>query len=692
MASTYYVSPSGDDAQSGLSPSAAWATVDRVNQATLGPGDTVLFAGGHTFAAGLYLDATKLGTAAQPLVVSSYGRGRAILDAGDDFGIMVHNGAGVEIRNLEVRGNGVATNQSIGIYCATDAATPIQYEHLWIDSVEVHGFLWGGILVGPNADTAYSGFRDIRITHTLAHHNGDAGINVYGKQLNAGYTHADIYVGYCQAYHNEGVRQKTWSHTGNGIVVGNAKDVVVEYCVAYENGAENRYTGGGPVGIWLWDTYHGVIQYCESHHNRSKTLDGGGFDLDGGCDHCTMQYNYAHDNEGAGYLLAGYPGARPLRHLTIRYNISQNDGQDRDYGAIHLWKAANAVLEKVDVYNNTVYMDATTGNSAAFKVTAPGITQVQVFNNSFTTHQGLSLIDHDYVGGTQVQFRHNAYYSSGQAFKIRYDGRTYPSLAQWQAATGQEMENGQPVAYQGDPRLKDQGLGPTVNQPGAANFIDAYQLEVTSPLPGSGLDLVHNGLNPGAHDFFLSPILSGTHRDIGAAISPHTTLGESALSWTAEGYQLGIAIEVDTASPHLPEYLEYKGEQDPDFRTIATFSQFDQGQYTHSPRVEGQHWYRLRGRDSLGHPWYSRVKAARWEAPATIELVDLGDRGWLIDGLDPNLPWRFSLIDLQGRVRQQGRLNQRNFLHIAKRVPAGHYWLYLHSGERQLVTGLGIVP
>lgn len=38
-----------------------------------------------------------------------------------------------------------------------------------------------------------------------------------------------------------------------------------------------------------------------------------------------MQYNYSHDNQGLGYLLAQFPGAPAMHDLTVRCNISEND-------------------------------------------------------------------------------------------------------------------------------------------------------------------------------------------------------------------------------------------------------------------------------------------------------------------------------------------------------------------------------
>src|SRR5438046_4989488 len=78
-ATTYYVSPSGNDASSGTIAS-PWRTVDKVNGASLVPGDSVLFAGGARFTGLLQPPAS--GTASAPIVFGSYGGGRANLSGG----------------------------------------------------------------------------------------------------------------------------------------------------------------------------------------------------------------------------------------------------------------------------------------------------------------------------------------------------------------------------------------------------------------------------------------------------------------------------------------------------------------------------------------------------------------------------------------------------------------------------------
>jgi hypothetical protein len=93
----FFVSQSGNDANSGLSRLAPWRTVTRVNEADLAPGDEVLFAGGQTFS-----DATLMpgqgfdvsGDPGRPVVFGAYGRGRAKIPQGVWLGTDTEHPAG----------------------------------------------------------------------------------------------------------------------------------------------------------------------------------------------------------------------------------------------------------------------------------------------------------------------------------------------------------------------------------------------------------------------------------------------------------------------------------------------------------------------------------------------------------------------------------------------------------------------
>src|SRR5205814_224044 len=123
----------------------------------------------------------------------------------------------------------------------------------------------------------------------------------------------------------------------------------------------------------------------------SASLDGGGFDLDGGCTNGVIQYNYSHDNYGAGYLLYQFAIARPFNNNTVRYNISQNDGRQGHYGGIYM--GGGSAVKNSAIYNNTISLAPGADPSiAGVKMTSIGSGNT-VRNNIIQTSGGARAID-----------------------------------------------------------------------------------------------------------------------------------------------------------------------------------------------------------------------------------------------------------------------------------------------------------
>ncbi len=74
-ATTYYLSPTGNDASNGTSAATAWRTIGRLQQvaAALQPGDQVLFERGGTYPGQFTINSN--GSAAQPIIIGNYGNG-----------------------------------------------------------------------------------------------------------------------------------------------------------------------------------------------------------------------------------------------------------------------------------------------------------------------------------------------------------------------------------------------------------------------------------------------------------------------------------------------------------------------------------------------------------------------------------------------------------------------------------------
>ena len=553
-ATAYYVSSSGNDANAGTSQAQAWRTTARVSAAHFQPGDRVLLAGGQVFSGGIWLRGNSKGTPTQPIVFRSYGAGRATIQSDSSYGFYAHNVAGIEVRQLNFAGSGRVSNRNSGVVFYLDSANA-NLQHLRFDSLDVSGYRSTGLSIGSWNGT--SGYTDVRITNCQLHANGEAGLSSYAEYPLLG--HHNWYVGNCSVYDNAGRADVTTTHTGNGIVLSGIDQALVEQCTAYHNGWLNANASGGPVGIWGWNCNRLTIQRCESHHNQSGTaLDGGGFDLDGGCTNSVLQYNYSHDNQGPGYLLAQFGGAPAMHDLTVRYNISQDDARGYSQGAIELYSSgSNGGIVRADIYNNSVLLSQPANGTApkAVYVISGGITDVTLRNNIFQTAAGLPVLVTSTATGLRLQG--NCYWTPGAALMIAWQGTPYTSLAAWRAGTGQETVAGATLRATGicaDPAL----IAPTApSLVPMTNALAGYVPHRPSVLVGGGLNLkAEFGVDTGTRDFFGNPTPApGTVGNIGAAeaqpevVSATIYHAPGTLDWF-QVYPTVIRDEIRVVSEH----------------------------------------------------------------------------------------------------------------------------------------------
>ena len=269
----------------------------------------------------------------------------------------------------------------------------------------------------------------------------------------------------------------------------------MEYCRAYGNGANNTNTAG-PVGIWCYDSTAVTIQYCESYDNLTGAGggDGDGFDIDGGCTNCVIQYCYAHGNKGVGFAFYQYAGASTYSGNIIRYNISENDKT----GGIALWGAnASSKITNSILHNNTIYSTL----APALDINSANMTAIVVTNNIFLTTSGMSLVD--YAGTVGITFNNNNYFNMSGAFVIWWGGTQYASLAAWgQDATGKSA----------NPLLTSPGSGGTIGNAANLPSLTAYKISSGSSLMINAGAVV---ASPGTTDFYGNALFSGAP-DIGA--------------------------------------------------------------------------------------------------------------------------------------------------------------------------------
>ena len=391
--SNYFVDgQSGNDTNPGTSKK-PFKSIDRINSLQLHSGNSIFFACGQTFEGTLKLKGISA-TKENPIVISSYGNGRAIINGGNNNSIWADSCSWLQVKNLKLNGNGRLTgNRGSGIefrkvrYCS-------------IDSMETSGFLWSGVKV--------VGGQNLRITNVFAHDNGFSGINVEsdgqdagGLEGSGGKTFRNLYIANCVAENNPGCPEVKENHSGNGILIGGVTNGIIEYCEAMNNGWDMPREGNGPVGIWAYQCDSITIQHCYSHDNKTSAngKDGGGFDFDGGMTNSAMQYNFSANNEGAGFGLFQYYGASVWKNNIVRNNISYNDGRKNGKAGFLMWisEGSPEPISECRIENNIVVNKY--GHAVGFE---PGnYSDFRFVKNVFLlTNSSVSFVFGKYTGAT----------------------------------------------------------------------------------------------------------------------------------------------------------------------------------------------------------------------------------------------------------------------------------------------------
>ncbi len=427
---TYYVSLGGNDMANGTTRQTPWRTVSRVNQATLSPGSCVVFEDSSTFPGKLTIGPGDANGGATRVRIGTYITGDAQTATRATLrGILILNVGGVTIQDLRIAASG--TGVLHGIELSNTIGFGDQRPGITIERSDVSGFPLSGILIGGKntRDNTKSGFRNVVVQDVDSYSNGDAGVQSYGNLCNSSnlnYSHFNVQIRRVAAFDNLGVPNKMVencsggmeaTNSGNGIVLGDVQNSVIEDSFAFRNGRNNNFSGGGPVGIWAYNADNINIQRNVSYSNRSSTKDGGGFDLDGGVKNSVMQYNYSYDNTGAGYLVYQYEGALPLDNNIVRYNISRNDGRGVAggiaYGGIVIGKFGNVQgPTNIFVYGNSIYVsESTTSPEHPVGIRVWTGSQAFFYNNSIHTSGDAALVSLE--SGSVTQFLGNNYYRPG---------------------------------------------------------------------------------------------------------------------------------------------------------------------------------------------------------------------------------------------------------------------------------------
>lgn len=431
---TFHLSPDGDDRRSGLSPGDAWKTLERASREVYRPGDRLRLRAGGRYAGTLSFGPEEQGTPFRPIVVEVWGTGRATIVAGDGPAVSIRDTAGIRISGLDLVGSGAA-NRAAGVVVENGLPGDRRLTHLVLRDLDVGGFGREGIRIF--GVRGRSGFSDVRIEDCRTHDNVLAGIYVGAtfEPHRPEYAHADVTVRGCSAVRHPGDPEAK-VHTGSGIVVSEAEGALVDRCEASQNGGRSVSKDGGPVGIWGWHCDRLVIQRCVSHHNRTGgRKDGGGFDLDGGCTNSVMQGNLSYGNDGAGYLVAQFPGARPFYNNVVRHNVSIDDGRRNGYGGIMAW----AQVAQTQIVHNTVVMTRTDeGTVCGVLLREVEALNLDFANNLICVGSGVPAVRCDMSRQPgSIRFTGNLYVSP-EVPRFEWQGRVAAGIGAWRSQFGQE--------------------------------------------------------------------------------------------------------------------------------------------------------------------------------------------------------------------------------------------------------------
>ena len=672
----------------------AWASIAKANSVVFLPGDSLLFEGGKTFNGNILLTAGEANDPLNIFAISSYGTGSAIISSVTGNGFYAYNTGGFSVSNLIFDGNNPVTDTSAGILIFSDLAGDLKFSNISLSNLEIKNF--GGEGVNVNTKLNLTGYQNVTMTNLSVHDVTKNGIIVYGfiSQTLVGWQHKNISISNCEVYNVPGSGVITRLE-GSGIVLEGVDGGIIQNCVAHDNGQKNKHCGG-PVGIWTLESNNITIQHCESYRNHNGAgCDGGGLDLDGGVTNSILQYNYTHDNDGAGYLLGQYDHARPWNNNTVRYNISENDGL-RNEGGIGLFKGPGTVMDGANIYNNTIYISRQAGNTDAhavyFTIWNTGIENAVFYNNIIFSTGGVPLVN--IPTGYHGFFAGNIYWSGGSPFSIFYQGTHYTTLDSWRTATGNEKVGTTNTGINSDPMLTNVGAGGTIGFGQSLTSLNAYKLSSpSSPANGAALDLASMGIDPGTVDFWGSLLPGGTLNDIGG--NQHSvTLPVVLLGFHGNCTGSAQRISWSTAEEWNMKSIELLYSADG--RTYGPIAEIKPGgsnssyEYTNDSTVAGNNFYQLKMNDLDGKVSYSSVLIVKCES--LTDEVRVGPNPFSqylqisitsVGGGAANL----ILYDVQGKRRAEKKIqlltgNNSVLFDEVDQLPAGLYYLQIANADK----------
>ncbi|WP_230399467.1 carboxypeptidase regulatory-like domain-containing protein [Novisyntrophococcus fermenticellae] len=391
----YYVdSVSGNDNNTGASPQKAWRTINKINEQTFNPGDTILFKSGCSWA-GTTLRPQGDGTSEAPITIGKYGGdtypaihanyvpGTPVDQMEENQKLYALELNGVEyyiVKDLELTSFGQHNSDNTlnsqggrrGVYIKAKAGEgsithSIMLDNLYIHDINGHNAKKGGsngregagIHFENNGKHTY--IDGLTIQNCTIEDVSRNGITSGGYDGGRAWGYWDWQQEAPTRHQNVIIRNNVLDHiAGDGIVPSGTYGAVIEHNIVKYAGCDARPVGSNTnlsAAVWPFDTDNSVFQFNEVAYTgtpkNTEISDGEAFDSDYYCINTVFQYNYSHDNDG-GFLMICGPQYAYTDGTVVRYNISENDGSMNGKRTIFEIGGGGGVDHSY-IYNNTIY-------------------------------------------------------------------------------------------------------------------------------------------------------------------------------------------------------------------------------------------------------------------------------------------------------------------------------------------------
>ncbi len=460
---SYYFSVKGDDKNDG-SLQHPLKSISVLNTLHLNTGDSVLMNAGESFYGNVHLVIKKISI--NSFVLASYGNGTATIDAVNGSAIEFQKSAYVNITNINCKGSGRKNGNTKAGILFSDC------NNIQLSKIDISGFQKSGVQLYNCINS--------QLNNIYAHDNGFAGISVEGD-LSSKRNSQNIVITNCSAVNNPGDPSSLKNHSGNGIIVGHCTNVLIDHCMATNNGWDMPRIGNGPVGIWCYEADSVIIQHCISFQNKTSKggEDGGGYDFDGGTTNSVIQYCLSYENYGSAFGIFQYASGSPWHNNVIRFCISENDGKiSAAHAGAYIWNSSHdsAQFKNFLFYNNTIYNDSNAAISYS----------VESEHSNFKFYNNILIGAKEIIKGNYADdiFLANDWWSLKNGFNVK--GNT--DFKNWCITNYKEQLNGTVKAVNVMPPFKSAGNAIVTDADKLSEFSN-YKIIRSSPILQAGLDL-----------------------------------------------------------------------------------------------------------------------------------------------------------------------------------------------------------